>query len=167
MFFSDPELMPVLAGTLVAACYGCEQNKAVVQQELSMDMLVSLLRSCRNVLPAVGSNQTLENSTADDSSECNQQVSEFRKFQGDVPLKSNRYNGKSARISLGKGGSLGSNIKVGKARYQRDSKAIKSSEDTGVKHNLRATETSLMLHSRFPRSFIDKAEKFFSAEMTS
>ncbi|KAJ4713125.1 S phase cyclin A-associated in the endoplasmic reticulum [Melia azedarach] len=54
VFFSDPELMPVLAGTLVAACYGCEQNKAVVQQELSMDMLVSLLRSCRNVLPAVG-----------------------------------------------------------------------------------------------------------------
>ncbi|KAK0586124.1 hypothetical protein LWI29_001465 [Acer saccharum] len=106
VFFSDPELMPILAGTLVAACYACEQNKGVVQQELSMDMLLSLLRSCRNVLPAVRSNPTLENLTMDDSSESNQQGSELRKSQGDIPL-------------------------------------------------------------RFPSNFIDKAEHFFSAEITN
>ncbi|KDO54573.1 hypothetical protein CISIN_1g0362002mg, partial [Citrus sinensis] len=88
VFFSDPGLMPILAGTLVAACYGCEQNKGVVQQELSMDMLLSLLKSCRNVLPVTQPNSTLENLSVDDSSECNQQSSESRKSQGDSFLKS-------------------------------------------------------------------------------
>jgi hypothetical protein len=45
-FFSDPELMPILAAALVAVCYGCDQNRSVVQQEISTDMLRSLLKSC-------------------------------------------------------------------------------------------------------------------------
>ncbi|PIA39481.1 hypothetical protein AQUCO_02600138v1 [Aquilegia coerulea] len=32
--FRDPELMPILAGTLVSVYYGSEQNRDVVQQEL-------------------------------------------------------------------------------------------------------------------------------------
>ncbi|KAK3225858.1 hypothetical protein Dsin_005720 [Dipteronia sinensis] len=167
VFFSDPELMPILAGTLVAACYGCEQNKGVVQQELSMDMLLSFLRSCRNVLPAVRSNPTLENLTMDDSSESNQQGSELRKSQGDIPLRSSRYNARSTRISLGKGGASGISVRIGKMRNQRDTKALKLSEDTNLKNNPRAMETSLMLHCRFPSNFIDKAEHFFSAEITN
>ncbi|KAL5746768.1 hypothetical protein ACOSQ2_024065 [Xanthoceras sorbifolium] len=167
VFFSDPELMPILAGTLVAACYGCEQNKGVVQQELSLDMLLSLLRSCRNVLPAVRSNPALENLTMDDSTESNQQGSELRKPQGDIPLRSSRYTARSTRVSIGKGGALGNSVRVGKMRNQRDTKATKLSEDANLKNNPRAMETSLMLHCRFPSSFIDKAEKFFSAEMSN
>ncbi|KAI9175015.1 hypothetical protein LWI28_026210 [Acer negundo] len=167
VFFSDPELMPILAGTLVAACYACEQNKGVVQQELSMDMLLSLLRSCRNVLPAVRSNPTLENLTMDGSSESNQQGSELRKSQGDIPLRSSRYNARCTRVSLGKGGASGNSVRIGKMRKERDTKTLKLSEDTNLKNNPRAMETSLMLHCRFPSNFIDKAEHFFSAEITN
>ncbi|KAH9778018.1 SCAPER N domain-containing protein [Citrus sinensis] len=163
VFFSDPGLMPILAGTLVAACYGCEQNKGVVQQELSMDMLLSLLKSCRNVLPVTQPNSTLENLSVDDSSECNQQSSESRKSQGDSFLKSSRYNGKSARLSLGKGSALGNSMRIGKMRNQRDSKGTKTCEDMTPKRN----PQTLMLHSRFPSRFIDKAEQFFSAEITN
>ncbi|XP_057869266.1 uncharacterized protein LOC131076214 isoform X1 [Cryptomeria japonica] len=51
-FFSDPQLTPVLVGTLLAVCYGCEQNRDVVQQELSMDMLLVLLKSSKQDLQA-------------------------------------------------------------------------------------------------------------------
>ncbi|KAH9331731.1 hypothetical protein KI387_003839, partial [Taxus chinensis] len=51
-FFSDPQLTPVLVGTLLAVCYGCEQNRDVVQQELSMDMLLVLLKSSKQDLHA-------------------------------------------------------------------------------------------------------------------
>lgn len=163
VFFSDPELMPILAGTLVAACYGSEQNKGVVQQELSTDMLLSLLKSCRNVLPATRPNLTLENFTVDDCSECNQHSSESRKSQGDISLRSSRYNGKNARLSLGKGSALGNSVRIGKTRNQRDSKGAKTCEDMTVKRN----PHTLMLHSRFPSSFVDKAEQFFLAEITN
>lgn len=161
MFFSDPELMPILAGTLVAACYGCEQNKAVVQQELSMDMLLSSLRTCRNVLPAVRSNQTLETLTEDSGDLSQQQGSELR--------KSGRYNPRSSRLSLGRGGTVGNCMRVGKMRNQRDSKVTKACEDTSLKQNNKglATKASLMLHFRFPSSFINKAEQYFSAETTN
>eukprot|EP01018_Ginkgo_biloba_P024852 Gb_27228 [translate_table: standard] len=46
-FFSDPQLTPVLVGTLLAVCYGCEQNRDVVQQELSMEMLLVLMKSSK------------------------------------------------------------------------------------------------------------------------
>lgn len=158
MFFSDPELMPTLASTLVAACYGCEQNKGVVQQELCVDMLLSLLKSCRNISRPV----------LDESSESNQQgSSEHRKSQGDGPLKSSRYSARSARLSLGKGGALGNSTRVGKVRNQKDSKATKTCEDSAMRHSALAMDTSLTLHHRFPSSFIDRAEQFFSAEVTN
>lgn len=159
--------MPILAGILVAACYGCEQNKGVVQQELSVDMLLSLLRSCRNAPSAVRSNPVLENLPPEDSSESNQLISEVKKSQGDIPLRSNRYNAKSTRISTGKGGALGNSVRGSKIRSQRDFKAMKISEEMALKHNPLAPETSLMLHCRFPSSFIDRAEQFFSAGMAN
>lgn len=170
-FFSDPELMPVLAGTLLAACYGCEQNKAVVQQELSMDMLLSLLRSCKNVLSTAHSNSTPE---AEDSNEPNQQQQQqqqqgpdSRKPQCDVPLRSSRYsNARNTRLTLGKSPGLGnSSLRIGKNRSQRDIKPAKSSEEMVMKqnHHNPVSETSVMLHYRFPCGFIDRAEQFFSA----
>ncbi|KAF3437573.1 hypothetical protein FNV43_RR20329 [Rhamnella rubrinervis] len=158
VFFSDPELMPVLAGTLVAACYGCEQNKGLVQQEISVDMLLSLLKSCRNVVPAIRSNSNSE-IPVDDSSE---------KAQVDIPLKSTRHNTRNTRLLLGRGGASGNSVKTGKLRSQKDSKATKCSEEVAMKHNLPAPETSsMMLHCRFPLSFIDRAELFFSTGIPS
>jgi hypothetical protein len=164
VFFSDPDLMPVLAGTLVAACYGCEQNKGLVQQEISVDMLLSLLQSCRNVLPCVQSSSGFENSLADYSGENNQLGPELRRPQADSLLRSSRYNARSARVYLGKAGSLGNGIRNGKMRNQREVKTIKTSEEMGLKQNLPASETSTaMLYCRFPSSFVDRAEQFFSA----
>ncbi|KAK8687640.1 hypothetical protein V6N13_086444 [Hibiscus sabdariffa] len=166
VFFSDPELMPVLAGTLLAACYGCEQNKDVVQQELSMDMLLSLLRSCRNILPTVrSSNSNPEILLADDPIECNQQGSDLRRSQGDIPQRSGRYNTRNTRISGGKGSTVGNGLKFSKMRSQRDSRSAKTCEETTIRHNnnLPVLGTSLMLYSRFPSSFINRAEQFFSA----
>ncbi|KAJ4841440.1 hypothetical protein Tsubulata_009084 [Turnera subulata] len=164
-FFSDPELMPVLAGTLVAACYGCEQNKAVVQQELSMDMLLSLLRSCRTVSPVARLNGAQENLSSEDFCE-NQPSSELRKYQGETSLKSNRSTAKSTRIFTGRGGAVGS-IRGIKSRSQRDLKITKTSEEMASKQNVVASEASTMLHCRFPSRFIDRAEQFFSAELTN
>ncbi|KAF9671470.1 hypothetical protein SADUNF_Sadunf12G0051100 [Salix dunnii] len=168
VFFSDTELIPVLAGALVAACYGCEQNKCVVQQELSMDMLVSLLRSCRNVLPAMRSNPIVENLPTEDANESNQQISELkRSSQGDILQRSNRYNSRSLRVSMGKTGTFGNNIRGGKMRCQRDGKPTKTSEEMALKYNPVAPQTTMMLHCRFPGSFMDRAEQFFTAGLTN
>ncbi|MED6206043.1 hypothetical protein PIB30_023259 [Stylosanthes scabra] len=149
VFFSDPELMPILAGTLVAACYGCEQNKFVVQQELSVDMLLSLLRSCRNSSPASQLNPTLDNSSIDDSNEYNQLGSESRKPLSDIPMKHSRsnVNGKGSRTSLIKGGASGNSIKPGRIRSLRDGKATKSSEEMATKNTHPVSETSTLMVS--------------------
>lgn len=159
MFFSDPELMPILAGTLVAACFSCEQNKGVVQQELSTDMLISLLRSCRNGSPISS------------PEECNQLGSESRKLlvQGEMPLRPSRYNLKNTLNSSGKGcGASGISFRTSKMRNQKDSRALKLSEEMAVKKSQSPSETAstVMLHSRFSGSFIDRAEQFFAAETT-
>lgn len=160
--------MPILAGTLVAACYGCEQNKFVVQQELSIDMLLSLLRSCKNAAPASQLNFTSDSFPTDESSECNQLGTEFRKPQVDNLIKYSRSNGKGTRTSSGKTGALGNSIKNGRTRSLRDGKTTKNCEEAAPKHNLSVSETSpLMLHCRFPQSFIDKVEQFFSAEIAN
>ncbi|KAF2311248.1 hypothetical protein GH714_021177 [Hevea brasiliensis] len=86
VFFSDPELMAVLGGMLVAACYSVSQ--------------------------AVGANQTMENLPIKDSGESNRQNSELKKSHGDIPSRSNRYNTKSTRVSLGKATVLGNGVKV-------------------------------------------------------
>ncbi|CAJ2664620.1 unnamed protein product [Trifolium pratense] len=158
VFFSDPELMPILAGTLVAACYGCEQNKFMVQQELSVDMLLSLLRSCRNAAPATQFNSNLDNIPTDESSGSNQ--------SGIV--KHSRSNGKGTRASLGKNGALGNGVKSSRTRSLRDGKATKNSDEAVPKYKQFSSETShSMLHCRFPHSFLDKVEQFFSADIAS
>ncbi|KAK3000329.1 hypothetical protein RJ639_022444, partial [Escallonia herrerae] len=163
VFFSDPVLMPVLAATLVAACFECERNKGVVQQELSLDMLLSLLKSCRNGLPGLHSRLTLENNSADESTESNQLVQEYRKLHGDIPQRVNRHNLRSSHPSVR--ASAPGNSRTVKMRNQKESKAVRPCDEMALKHSLTASETSysLMLHYRFPGSFLDKAEHFFSA----
>ncbi|XP_077211453.1 uncharacterized protein LOC143846778 isoform X2 [Tasmannia lanceolata] len=166
VFFSDPELMPILAGTLVAACYGCEQNRGVLQQELSMDMLLSLLKSCRQgILTVQSESSPTKYRVIDDPCDVYQSAPEPRKHQVELSGKSNRSNQRSTRVLSGKGGVLGSNGRVGKVKNLRDSKGTKTCDDWAFKHNLPSLEPSstFMLHSRFPSSFIDKAVEFFSA----
>ncbi|XP_073270561.1 uncharacterized protein [Primulina huaijiensis] len=158
VFFSDPEFMPVLAGTLVAASYGCEQNKGVIQQELSMDMLLPLLESCRTNSTAF----SFQNN--DESGELNRTGSETK----EVHQKSNRNHLKSTRV-LSQRGSSGSMTRMIRGQKQRDSKVIKLSEELPHRGNGQSTSdaSTLMLHCRFPVSFINKAEKFFTTEITS
>lgn len=154
VFFSDPDLMPALAGTLVAASYGCEQNKAVIQQELSMDMLLPSLKSCKS-----NSNQCVPLSAEDAGVE--------RKAQVDASQKSNRSYPRNARL-VPQRGSGGVNTRGLKSRNLRDSKLVKVSEEMQMGAAQSASETStLMLHSRFPVSFVGKAEEFFTAEVNT
>ncbi|KAL3824760.1 hypothetical protein ACJIZ3_020789 [Penstemon smallii] len=144
VFFSDPDLMPILAGTLVAASYGCEQNKAVIQQELSMDMLLPSLKSSKSLstINAV-SNQNVP--SVDDSQRPNRNSS----------MKSTRSLSQKAGVSA-------SNIRGMKTRNQRESKgSVKLSEETA------SDVSGLLLHYRFPLSFINKAEQFFTSEMNT
>ncbi|XP_010258153.1 PREDICTED: uncharacterized protein LOC104598005 [Nelumbo nucifera] len=167
VFFSDPELMPILASTLVAACYGCEQNKGVVQQELSTEMLLSLIRSCRTGSANQSDPSPTDYPTTEDPCETNQLGSDSKKLQGEFSLRSSRYNPRSTRVPLGRNGSLGS-TRISKVRNQRDGKAtIKTCEEWALKHNMPASEaaSTFMLHSRLPSSFIDKAEAFFSVDL--
>ncbi|CAM8975381.1 unnamed protein product [Rhodiola kirilowii] len=104
VFFSDPKLMPVLAGTLIASCFGCEQNKVIVQLELSMDMVISLLRSCKNGLPeAQGHAISMAKLVSDKS----------QKLQVDSFLRSNRSSTKNHRLSLGKSTAFGNSGRIG------------------------------------------------------
>nr|GEW96397.1 hypothetical protein [Tanacetum cinerariifolium] len=155
VFFSDPELMPVLAGTLVAACFGSEQNKEVVQQELSIEMLLSLLKSCKT-----GSPTSQVNPPIDESSESIQSSPESRKIPGDSSQRSNRNNTRITRGQSGKSGAIGNNNRSAKIRNQKDS----STRPTRVCESNTESCSNLMLHSRFPASFIDRAEIFFSTE---
>lgn len=157
VFFSDPDLMPVLAGTLVAACYRCEQNRGVIQQELSIDMLRSLLKSCKNASPSSRSHQVLDNSPFN-SCENVQLGLESKKPQADK-LRPSRGSGRNSRNSLIKGFSAGNNARLGKKRE----KAVKVCEETAAKYDLPITGTTTTLHSKFPDSFIDSADKFFAA----
>ncbi|KAG9439325.1 hypothetical protein H6P81_019490 [Aristolochia fimbriata] len=164
VFFSDPELSPILAGTLVAACYGSEQNKGVVLQELSMDMLLSLLKSCRQSLTATHSDPygPENNAASDDPSDVNQPASDSRKLQSDLSARSGRNSLRSSKAFLGKGGLLGSNGRPSKVKNQKESKGTKAGDESALKHNLPSDSSStFMLHNRFPSSFIDRAQEFF------
>lgn len=176
VFFSDPELMPVLAGTLIAACFGCDQNRSVILQELSMDMLLSLLKSCKNSLsPSVQSVSVVvdnQQPPLDETSESNQSVAESRKLQVDGPTsqKSHRFSTRNARTLSQKVAVSSNNTKSMKMRNQRENKVSKVSEEMGHKKNQYMAETSglmLMLYNRFPQSFIDRAEHFFSINSCS
>ncbi|WOL01711.1 hypothetical protein Cni_G10428 [Canna indica] len=166
VFFSDPDLTPILAGTLVAACYGCDQNKGIVLQELSTDMLLSLLKSCKQKLLLVQPDSLQPSfSMSNDTTDSNQMASDAKKSSGDIHLRSNRKN--TQHLS---GKALSSSTtKINKSKSQRDCRGTRTFDEWIFKHNLSKTEasSSFMLHWRFPISFLDKAEEFFSTETLS
>ncbi|KAL4184374.1 hypothetical protein AMTRI_Chr10g225330 [Amborella trichopoda] len=165
VFFSDPGLIPILGGTLVAACYGCEQNRGLIQLELSTDMLLSLLKSCKSYL------SSLENATTDEPLVDNSNIApaiEPKKISSDLPVKSSRHNPRNSRAMVGKSSVLGGTGKYGKVKSctsHRDAKGMKVCEEWPPKRSLPVSEvsSSLMLHSRFPSSFLDRAEEFFAS----
>lgn len=164
VFFSDPELMPVLAGTMVAACFGCEQNKNVIQQELSTDMLLALLKACRSNLPSPDSFTVPNNPSLDETGASAQLVPESKSLQVDVPLRSNRNNQRNARALSQRGGPLPT-TRTGRIRSLRDNKVLKPCEGKGLKSNSSVPESTAawMLHSRLSTDVLDKAEQFFAA----
>lgn len=160
VFFSDPELTPILAGTLVAACYGCEQNRDVVQQELSMEMLLTLLRSCRQELQRSRPAPLLLDSQMADAPGRGNHAAEYRRPPGDLPSRS---NGRGAQAAPARAVSA-SNARISRLRNHRDGR-LRTCDDWALKHNLPASgvASSFMLHSRLPSILIDKAEEFFLA----
>lgn len=164
MFFSDPELMPVLAGTMVAACFGCEQNKDVIQQELSTDMLLALLKACRSSLPSANSFTVPNNPSLDEAGASAQLGPESKNLQVDVPLKSNRNTQRNARAPSQRGGSLPTN-RTARIRSLRENKVVKPCEGKSLKSNSSVSESTVtyMLHSRLSTDVLDKAEQFFAA----
>ncbi|KAL6509536.1 hypothetical protein OROGR_022846 [Orobanche gracilis] len=147
VFFSDPKLMPVVAGALVAASYGCEQNKAVIQQELSMDMLLPSLKSCKS-----------SSFPADHQSS---QTSPERKAQ---PIASEKSNWSISKSSCGLPHRGDNNFRTLKVRSRRDGK-VKISEEmhVGTVAQSALGTSTLMLHSRFPVSFVERVDQFFTA----
>ncbi|GAB2240611.1 hypothetical protein Droror1_Dr00021129 [Drosera rotundifolia] len=167
VFFSDPELMPILGGAIIAACYGCEQNKVVVQQELSTEMLLSLVKSCRNrSSPAIRSLSPPFLRQRDDSIDGTLSISEPRKPQGELSTKGGRANGRPSRATFLKSGASGNSRRVGKLRNLTESRLTRSNEEANLKQKetsvaAAAAASPMMLHSRFPGSFIERAEQFF------
>ncbi|KAG5618501.1 hypothetical protein H5410_018325 [Solanum commersonii] len=163
MFFSDPDLMPVLAGTMVAACFGCEQNKDVIQQELSTDMLLALLKACRSSLPSANSFTIPNNPSLDEAGASAQLGPESKNLQVDVPLKSNRSS-RNARVLPQRGSPL-LTTRTARIRSLRENKVVKPCEGKSLKSNLPVPEstTAWMLHSRLSTDVLDKAEQFFAA----
>ncbi|KAL6855941.1 hypothetical protein ACP4OV_018743 [Aristida adscensionis] len=134
VFFSDPELMPILAAALIAVCYGCDQNRSVVQQEIN----------------GSGTNNSSDNS---------QIILDSRSPQGDVPIRSTRKNGRSI---AGKGISGG--IRFNRNKVQKEGKGSKAIDDGPLKQRAGEASSTFMLHRRIPASFLDRAEEFFCSE---
>ncbi|KXG36620.1 hypothetical protein SORBI_3002G363800 [Sorghum bicolor] len=155
VFFSDPELMPILAAALIAVCYGCDQNRSVVQQEISTDMLSCLLKSCQTS----GSNSP--DSTAVDGSGNNssESILDIRNSQGDIPTRSSR---KIGRPVVGKG--VAGGIRFNRNKVLKDGRGARAVDDGPLKQRAQEASSSFMLHRKIPASFLDRAEEFFCRE---
>ncbi|KAJ4762897.1 S phase cyclin A-associated protein in the endoplasmic reticulum [Rhynchospora pubera] len=161
VLFTDPELAPVLAGTLVAACFGSDQNRGVVQQELSTEMLLTVLKSCKQGLL---DSQPFSSSTMNQPSDAGQMVLEVKPPpSAEVPLI--RQSRRTFRPVTGKGG-IPASIRLGRGKVQRVGRVTRACDEWALKHAFPASgpSVSFMLHRRFPTAFLDKAEEFFSNE---
>lgn len=159
VFFSDPELMPILATALIAVCYGCDQNRSVVQQEISTEMLRSLIKSCKTPGLAASDSILLDGWGTNSSSDNTQILLDTRNPQGDISIRSNR---KSARPVLGKG--VSGVIRLSRNKGQRDGRGARIGDDGPLKQRAGETSSNFMLHRKIPASFLDKAEEFFCSE---
>lgn len=157
VFFSDPELMPILAAALIAVCYGCDQNLSIVQQEISTDMLRSLLKSCQTSGLAYSESVAVDG-CGNHSSENIQSLLD-NKSQADIPIRSNRRSG---RPIFGKGISGG--IKFNRNKVQKEGRATRAGGDVPLKQRAGEASSKFMLHRKIPASFLDRVEEFFCSE---
>ena len=155
VFFSDPELMPILAAALIAVCYSCDQNRSVVQQEISTDMLRCLLKSCQTS----GSNSPDSIAVDGSGNNSNESILEIRNSQGDIPTRISR---KIGRPVVGKGISGG--IRFNRNKVQKDGRGTRAVDDGPLKQRAQEASSSFMLHRKIPASFLDRAEEFFCSE---
>lgn len=156
VFFSDPELMPILAAALTAVCYGCDQNRSVVLQEISSDMLRSLLQSCRASGLAASDSITADGSGANNSSDSTQISPDTRNQLPDISTRSSR---KVARPVLGKG--VSGAVRQNRNKNQKDGRAARAGEDVPLKQRAGEASSAFMLHRKIPAFFLDRAEGFF------
>lgn len=156
VFFSDPELVPILATALIAVCYGCDQNRSVVLQEISTDMLRTLLKSCRMSGSTSSDSIAVDGAGTNNSSDNTQVSLDIRNAQGDIPIRSNRKGG---RVAVGKG-VLGG-IRSSKTKVQKDCRGTRAIDDGPLKQRAGETSSTFMLHRKIPASFVDRAEDFF------
>ncbi|KAF0919279.1 hypothetical protein E2562_029043 [Oryza meyeriana var. granulata] len=159
VFFSDPELMPILAAALIAVCYGCDQNRSVVQQEISTDMLRSLIKSCKTPGLAASDSILSDGWGTNSSNDSTQILLDTRNSQGDISIRSNR---KSARPVLGKG--VSGVIRLSRSKGQRDGRGARIGDDGPLKQRAGEASSNFMLHRKIPASFLDRAEEFFCSE---
>ncbi len=151
--------MPILATALIAVCYGCDQNRSVVQQEISTEMLRSLIKSCKTPGLAASDSILLDGWGTNSSSDNTQILLDTRNPQGDISIRSNR---KSARPVLGKG--VSGVIRLSRNKGQRDGRGARIGDDGPLKQRAGETSSNFMLHRKIPASFLDKAEEFFCSE---
>ncbi|KAF6997517.1 hypothetical protein CFC21_013731 [Triticum aestivum] len=85
-FFSDPELMLILAAAPIAVCYGSDRNSSVVFEEISSDMLRSLLRSCRGQHWLLLDSIAADGSGANNSSDSTQVSPDTRSSLSDISM---------------------------------------------------------------------------------
>lgn len=72
---------------------------------------------------------------------------------------------RSSRVSLGKSTVTGTNGRGSKGKNQKESRGAKACDEIATKPAV--TDSCFMWLQKFPSSFLDRAEKFFSAESTS
>ncbi|TVU38092.1 hypothetical protein EJB05_11443 [Eragrostis curvula] len=160
VFFSDPELMPILAAALIAVCYGCDQNRSVVQQEISTDMLRSLLKSCRTSGLTPSDSIGADGAGTYNLSDNTQMSLDIRNAQGEIPIRSNRKGG---RAVVGKG--VSGVIRSSRSKVQKDVRGTRAIDDGPLKQRAGEASSTFMLHRKIPASFLDRAEDFFCSEI--
>jgi hypothetical protein len=159
VFFSDPELMPILAAALIAVCFGCDQNRSIVQQEISTDMLRSLLKSCRMGL-APSDSIAVDGAGTNNSSDNTQVSMDVRNALGDIPIRSSRKGG---RAVIGKGVSGGN--RSSRTKFQKDGRGTRAIDDGPLRQRAGVSSSTFMLHRKIPASFLDRAEDFLCSEI--
>jgi hypothetical protein len=141
----------------VATCFGSDQNRGVVQQELSTEMLLAILKSCKQGL------LDLPPLYSPTMNQLSQILLEVKPPPAEVPII--RQSRRATRLLTGKGGTS-SSIRLSRSKVQTDGRVTRACDEWALRHAFPASgpSVSFMLHRQFPIAFLDKAEDFFSNE---
>ncbi|KAF8655749.1 hypothetical protein HU200_060906 [Digitaria exilis] len=133
------------------------KNRSVVQQEISTDMLRSLLKSCQTS-GLTSPDYIAVDGSGNNSSDNTQSLLDNRNSQGDIPIRSTR---KIGRPVVGKCVSGG--IRFNRNKVQKDNRG-RGIDDGALKPRAGEASSNFMLHRKIPASFLDRAEEFFCCE---